>query len=229
MKPRESACTVLVMSSDPASATRPARGRRTARPSGDDRELAILATAERLLEDRPLAEISIDDLARGAGISRPTFYFYFRSKEAVLLALLDKVVEEADTAALDQLDDLTEGAARRWRTCLNAFFETFRAHRAVSLAVAQTRHSNPEVRDLWASVLENWVSRTAEAIEAERARSAAPPGRPARDLAIVLNSMNERVLYSTFAAEGPAVGEADVMDVLLEVWLTTIYRTTNPD
>jgi TetR/AcrR family transcriptional regulator, ethionamide resistance regulator len=43
------------------------------RPSGDEREQAILATAERLLENRPFAAISVDDLAKGAGLSRPTF------------------------------------------------------------------------------------------------------------------------------------------------------------
>src|SRR5262245_44972565 len=72
------------------------RGRRTSRPSGDDRQHAILATAEQLLAERDFADISIDDLARGAGISRPTFYFYFPSKNAVLLTLLDRVIEEAE-------------------------------------------------------------------------------------------------------------------------------------
>ena len=69
-----------------ASQTRALRGRRAVRPSGDDRELAILETAERLLDERSFAEISVDDLAKGAGISRPTFYFYFTSKDAVLLS-----------------------------------------------------------------------------------------------------------------------------------------------
>src|SRR5215211_3768567 len=82
----------------PGSDTAP-RGRRVPRPSGDDRELAILATAERLLAEKPLAAVSVDDLARGAGISRPTFYFYFPSKDAVLLTLLDRVVAEADAAS----------------------------------------------------------------------------------------------------------------------------------
>ena len=76
--------------------TRTLRGRRSSRPSGDDREQAILATAERLLEERPLADISVDDLAKGAGLSRPTFYFYFPSKEAVLLTLLEPVIARAD-------------------------------------------------------------------------------------------------------------------------------------
>lgn len=72
------------------------RSRRSTRPSGDDRERAILTTAERLLEQRPLAEISVDDLAKGAGISRPTFYFYFKSKDAVLLSLLEPLIAAAD-------------------------------------------------------------------------------------------------------------------------------------
>ena len=68
-----------------ASTARSGRGRRSTRPSGDEREAAILATAERLLEDKKFADISVDDLAKGAGLSRPTFYFYFPSKDAVLL------------------------------------------------------------------------------------------------------------------------------------------------
>lgn len=65
------------------------RGRRSSQLSGDDREQAILAVAERLLAERPLGDFSVDELAKGAGISRPTFYFYFPSKNAVLLSLLD--------------------------------------------------------------------------------------------------------------------------------------------
>ena len=87
-----------------ASQPRAARGRRAARPSGDDRELAILATAERLLEEQQFAEISVDDLAKGAGISRPTFYFYFPSKDAVLLTLLERVIAEADAALRASVD-----------------------------------------------------------------------------------------------------------------------------
>lgn len=211
-----------------AHAARQPRGRRTGRPTGDDRELAILMTAERLLGERSLSEISIDDLARGAGISRPTFYFYFASKNAVLLTLLDRVIEEADTASLNVLDNLAEDPAGGWRAGIDAFYRTFRSHRSVALACAEVRATNAEVRALWAEVMEGWVSWTAGAIQAERDRGAAPDGLPARDLAIALNSMNERVLYATYAGDGPAVAEADVVDVLLTVWLSTIYRTTDP-
>ena len=208
----------------PASES-PVRGRRAARPSGDDRELAILATAERLLAERPLSAISVDDLARGAGISRPTFYFYFASKDAVLLTLLDRVVAEADAATLDASLLPAAGPREGWRLVLTTYFETFREHRSLTLAWAEARSTNAEIRDLWARVSEQWAQRCSEAIDAERARGAAPPGPPARDLAVLLTSMNERALYATFSGDGPAVAESAVVEVLLEVWLRTIYGT----
>jgi TetR/AcrR family transcriptional regulator, ethionamide resistance regulator len=210
----------------PAGA-RPAapRGRRAVRPSGDDRELAILQTAERLLAEKPLSAISVDDLARGAGISRPTFYFYFPSKDAVLLTLLDRVVAEADAAMAAAFGAPAAGPREGWQRAIAAYYETFRAHRALTLAWAEARSTSAEVRQLWGDVVEGWVQRSAAAIEAERDRGAAPPGLPARDLAVALTSMNERVLYATFSGDGPAVAEADVVDVLLGVWLGAVYGT----
>src|SRR3954452_12353363 len=204
------------------------RGRRPARPSGDDRELAILATAERLLAEKPLSAVSVDDLARGAGISRPTFYFYFASKDAVLLTLLDRVVAEADAMTAAAFEHPAAGARAAWRQAITVYYETFRAHRALTLAWAEARFTNDEVRDLWGRVFDGWVQRCAAAIEAERERGAARAGVPARDLAVALNSMNERVLYATFSGDGPAVAEADVVAVLLDVWLAAIYGTSTP-
>ena len=202
------------------------RGRRTGRPRGDDRELQILATAERLLEERPLGAISVDDLARGAGISRPTFYFYFTSKDAVLLTLLDRVVAEADATMSAVFDGgSSTGPREGWQRALAAYHETFRRHRALTVAWAEARSTSAEVRALWAEVFERWVQRCATAIEAERARGAAPSGPPARDLAIALTSMNERVIYASLSGDGPAIAADDVVPVLLRVWLTAVYGT----
>jgi len=211
------------MSDGAAPPVAPGRGRRPARATGDDRELAILATAERLLEERPLGAISVDDLARGAGISRPTFYFYFRSKDAVLLTLLDRVAAEADATMSAVFDSPAEGPREGWQRALGAYYDTFRSHRALTVAWAEARSTSAAVRTLWAEVVERWVQRCATAIEAERARGAAPAGPAARDLAIALTSMNERVIYATLSGDGPAVADADVVPVLLRVWLTAVY------
>jgi AcrR family transcriptional regulator len=187
--------------------------------------MAILTTAERLLEDRPLAEISVDDLAKGAGISRPTFYFYFSSKDAVLMTLLDRVIIEADSALDGQAEKLPGDPATVWRSGINAFFKAFGSHRAVTLAGAAAKATNAEVRELWSTFMRKWIAYTASLIEAERARGAAPAGIPAEDLAVALNLMNERTMFAAFAAEDPAVEHARVVDTLTHVWLGSIYGT----
>jgi len=205
------------------------RGRRAARASGDERERAILETAERLLEERPLSEISVDDLARGAGISRPTFYFYFPSKDAVVLTIVDRLVAAAAGSREQALATLAEGDARAGlRQALDDLYSAFRSRRAVALAAAELRTTNEEARQLWTQVMEGWVADVTAVIEAERARGAAPPGQPARDLAIALVQMNERVQYATFADESPALEDDRVLDVLVDIWLRAIYGTAEP-
>lgn len=210
-------------------ATAGGRGRRATRASGDDRERAILENAERLLEERPLSEISVDDLAKGAGISRPTFYFYFPSKDAVVLTIIDRLVAAAAGSREEALKTLAEGNPRAGlRQALEDLYSAFRSRRAVTLAAAELRMRNPEARGLWTQVMEGWVADVTAVIEAERARGAAPPGEPARDVAIALVQMNERVQYATFADESPSLEQDRVLDVLVEIWLRAIYGTADP-
>lgn len=206
------------------SPERATRGRRAPRMSGDERERAILATAERLLAQRPLREIAIEDLARGAGISRSSFYFYFASKEAVLLSLLDGVAAEADARRAAALAGAGgRSPAEVCRAAIAAFHETFGARRWIALAAAEARATTPAVAELWSGMMRRWVDDTAAVIEAERARGAAPAGVPAHDLALALTLMNERVLQATFAGERPAIDEGAVVDALVAIWLGAIY------
>jgi AcrR family transcriptional regulator len=205
------------------SSGRTTRGRRSARPSGDDREQAILATAARLLEERPYADISVDDLAKGAGISRPTFYFYFKSKEALLLALLEPVIMRADAEYEGAAQRLPADPRRVWRAGIKAFFVGFDSHRAVARAGAEAVASSAEVRAVWAGFMQRWIDQTATLISAERARGAAPETIPALDLATSLNQMNERTMMAALSAEQPAVDHDRVVDTLTHIWVTSIY------
>jgi AcrR family transcriptional regulator len=214
-------CKVSVVTA--AHSERALRGRRSARPSGDDREQAILATAERLLMERSFTDISVDDLARGAGLSRPTFYFYFRSKEAVLLSLLEPLIARADSEFDGAVHRLPTDPRKIWRNGIKAFFTAFESHRAVARAGAQALAGSPEIRAVWSSFMQRWIDQTAVMIQAERARGAAPETIAAADLATALNQMNERMMMATLSAEQPAVGEAGVVDTLAHIWVSSIY------
>lgn len=208
--------------------SRSSRGRRAARISSDEREAAILSTAERLLQERSLADISVDDLAAGAGISRSAFYFYFPSKDAVVLTLVDRLVEGANEAKEGGRDRLVADPASGWREVIQIFYDVLGAHRAVIRAAAELSATNREARELRTQITEGWVQAVTERIEEERERGAAKRRLPARDLATALVQMNEHAMLAVFADESPAVSEDRLVDVLCEIWLNAIYGGSRP-
>ena len=204
----------------------PSRGRRAARPSGDERQQAILDTASRLIQQRSFADISVDDLAKGAGISRPTFYFYFASKEAVLLSLMDPLIKRADTGFDKAVDTLPAEPHKAIRRGIEIFFSSFGSHPATARAGVEAVHSVPEFRAVWAGLMQKWIGLTAALIDAERQRGAAPDTLPALDLATSLNLMNEKMMMAALAEDRPSVEHDRVVDTLTHIWLTSIYGTT---
>ena len=214
-------CKVAAVTS--VGTTRALRGRRAIRPSGDEREQAILATAERLLETRPFAGISVDDLAKGAGLSRPTFYFYFKSKEAVVLSLLEPVIARADAEFDGAVQRLPADPRRVWRNGIKAFFTAFSSDRALARAATEALATSSELRSVWSGFMQRWIDQTTAMITAERERGAAPDTIPAADLATSLNQMNERTMTAALSAEAPAVDEDRVVDTLTHIWVSSIY------
>ncbi|TQF01200.1 TetR/AcrR family transcriptional regulator [Kitasatospora acidiphila] len=61
----------------------------------------ILEAAERVLVQHP--EASMDEVARAAGVTRQTVYAHFRSRDALLSALLQQLTQRV-TAVLDAAD-----------------------------------------------------------------------------------------------------------------------------
>jgi AcrR family transcriptional regulator len=51
----------------------------------------ILDGAERLMADFGYAKVTMEDVAREAGVGRTTIYLHFKTKEEVALAVLDRV------------------------------------------------------------------------------------------------------------------------------------------
>ena len=56
-------------------------------PSQIDRGL-IIETARRMIEAKGVDNVSLNAIAREAGLSKPNLYRYYESREAILLALL---------------------------------------------------------------------------------------------------------------------------------------------
>jgi TetR/AcrR family transcriptional regulator len=108
---------------------------------------------ERLLEAtrtvflaRGYAGTSIDEIARVAGVSRPSFYTYFPTKRDALLALGLASVEQSEA-----VDRLLEALPQPWnevslRQWVDARWTFLDDHAAFSLAWTQASHEDENLR-----------------------------------------------------------------------------------
>jgi AcrR family transcriptional regulator len=102
-------------------AGRPARRRL----APDDRRQALINSALKLFNTRPYDEVSVDDIAADAGMSRPLVYHYYGGKAGVFITALrqtgdDVVAAIAKAATNDPENWLTAGLA--------AFFDHIQAN-----------------------------------------------------------------------------------------------------
>ncbi|MCX4816580.1 TetR/AcrR family transcriptional regulator [Streptomyces sp. NBC_01239] len=82
------------------------------------RRRAILDMASAMLDEMPVAAITLNELSRRVGLAKPNVLRYFESREAVLLELLDRLLQEWLTelagelaAGVDENPPMAERAA----------------------------------------------------------------------------------------------------------------------
>ncbi|GAA0472481.1 AcrR family transcriptional regulator [Actinoplanes campanulatus] len=195
--------------------TLPGPGRRRGPSKGDRRERAILETARTLLARKPLADITIDELAAGADISRSSFYFYFDSKIAVVVALLHGLTGELgrDSGPWLEGSGPDEAALRRSLTALAVLWREQGRLIAGALAAAP---GCPPLAEWRAGLRAAHVERLAARISRDRAAGLAPDGPAPRVLAGLVDDLRT-------AAFATAADPEALVDDLVTVELRMLY------
>ena len=62
--------------------------------SAEERRLEIIQTSERLFRENGYASTSVDAIIKEMGVAKGTFYYYFKSKEEVLPAIVDHTLDQ---------------------------------------------------------------------------------------------------------------------------------------
>jgi TetR/AcrR family transcriptional regulator, ethionamide resistance regulator len=208
----------------PCVTTAPRSRRTSSHRKGDANELAILETLERLLAETPLGEISIAELAAGAGISRSSFYFYFGSKDEVLMTLVDRLTVDLERVVRAMAAGIAEDPRAGLTMGIEATAQLWRDHGPVLVATSEAGAGSPELSAVWNTTVQRFIDVNAEMIRAERRRGAAPADGPsAQDLATSLIWLNVRSLEAIASGVQPAASAAKITSVLTEIWLRAIY------
>ena len=174
-----------------------------------NREAILAATLELLAEGAPFAEISIEQIVRRAGLSRPTFYSYFGDKRQLILELGRRLQEDVAVASEPWL----ERGEGEIRATLEAVLDAFRRHRSTLAALVEAATYDAEVNAFWHAFHERFL-----AAAAARIRSADPklPKKRAHARAFALVWMTERTFSEHLA--GADVDEAALLDELTAFW-----------
>jgi TetR/AcrR family transcriptional regulator, ethionamide resistance regulator len=174
-------------------------------------EGAILAATERLLDERPLNELSVADIIEAAGISRTTFYVYFSSKTAVVGQGLRRITDELMVAVDPFFSHSGADPETAIRVSLEKWIELCVAHRALVRAVSEEWPHDEQLRRLWFEMLATFIEGTARVIRASRRRGDAPDGADPEALAACLMWAYERVLHVALVGEAPGLPGPEVM------------------
>ncbi|MEU4242690.1 TetR/AcrR family transcriptional regulator [Actinoplanes sp. NPDC026619] len=201
----------------------PAIGSRRAPTKGDQREQALLDAARVVLREKPIGQVTIDELAGAAGIARSGFYFYFESKQALLAALSDRAIGQTDADMKEWLDSdgldraaLREGlmlSLKRWKVEGRWLREVFLAP-----------DPGPEVMGVRERLVEEGCSAFGHRIERDARAGLTVQGPPA-----LLATMAIKLRLTTFAdafADPAANDEDELVDTLTDAILRLVYGAT---
>ena len=197
--------------------------KRRSRPllKGDGREAALIEAAAGLLAQDRFEPASVAELAAAAGLSRPTFYFYFASKDALLASLIEATHDElaARLAAALRADG---APVARLTAAIAAAADTWWEHRAVMVAAMQLAHQMPELGTRMRASMTEVDALCVELLMAHGTVPEAGDRRAGAALVGTLALLNERIFTAEVAGARRRADLRPAERRLLAVWVRTL-------
>jgi TetR/AcrR family transcriptional regulator, ethionamide resistance regulator len=197
---------------------RSARKRRRRRP--EEAESEILDAAERFLQKRPFRDLEIASLMDATGLTRSSFYHYFRDRHDLVVRLVEKLGRE-----LVPLNELwfrdADDPVATLRAGYRGVGEFWAKHGPVLRAIAEAAIHDRQVEKAHRAFVEAIARGTAARIRADVARGrTAPLDADATAHALIL--MSERFLNERLG-RGRRRDWRPVVETLSRIWLRTLY------
>src|SRR3954463_129809 len=138
------------------------RGTRRRRRSPAEAEREILDSAEHFLRERPLRELTIDEVMTGTGLSRPAFYVYFRDRHDLVLRLIGEIGSEL----FEMADKWLKGG--ELRAGVEGVVAVYAEHGPVLRAISDAAVDDPDVEEAYHGLVQRFIDATAEHIRSDQ-------------------------------------------------------------
>lgn len=184
-------------------------------------QAAVLRATEELLEGgSSWADLGVERITSGAGISRTAFYFYFKDKRELLMRLTEDVTEDLYSAAEGWYHG--DGDPEEvMREALTEIWALYKEHASLLKAIVEVSTYDHAVAGFWRSLLDRFVVATRERIETEQAAGRALAVAQPEATGFALIWMTERTLYQQLMQE--RFTEEQLVDALAGIWLRGVY------
>jgi AcrR family transcriptional regulator len=185
----------------------------------------IIDSSLKQAEKGSFRDLTVDDIARSARVSRPAFYTHFSDKEEVLLV----AVEEVSRQLHEMADRWWHGVgppAERVRRAIEGVVSVYAGEAALLRITAEVSTYDDEVRALWLDIAGRFIDATADHVRSEQEVGLIPRTLDPRSTAESLFWMAERCCYM-YLGRGERTPK-QVVQGLVPVWVAALYPGVIP-
>ena len=201
-----------------ASVTRRARSNHDADVALGMEERLQLALERLLARGSTITALSVDALAREAGIARATFYLHFRDKGALVARLISRIEDEVVGAGGLWFVQAEDARYADLRAAMARFFDAYLKHHAILSAAAETAPYDAQVAALHTRMLERFVDESRQAI-----MRIAASGRAHVPLPPMLAEVLSWSVNHTYVRYGKRLTEAE-RHAFIDTWAHIVWQ-----
>ncbi|MFJ8173195.1 TetR/AcrR family transcriptional regulator [Streptomyces sp. NPDC094473] len=129
---------------------------------------------ERLRDGVTYTELSVEQIAQAAGVSRSTFYLYFRDKVDVLLRLSGSLKIESSEIAASWKPTGADGGVNGLARTYELILRHYRKHAALLAAINEVAAYDSVVREAWTLDQERFITNVMTTLEDEQRAGRTP-------------------------------------------------------
>jgi AcrR family transcriptional regulator len=179
----------------------------------------VKAALLRLLDHKPFNDVTVDELAREAGLSRTAFYFYYRDKNEVLTACLGDIAEAAHDRAGEwwsghgppevMVEQMVQTVGALWKE-----------HTSLLRAAVEVSAYDPAFAAVYRGLMNAFIKATQDHLRREQAAGKLRAGIDADGRAEAMIWMGERFHYIGMVSGRSA---EETAEVLTGIWVHALY------